>query len=145
MTTVDEMLEHDGRGRGDDGFAAVELPIAITAFILVMLLMIGGIRVTNMRGDVQSAAHAGARAAAGERDLGAANAAASRVVNASLAASGVGCAAPSVSVGGDLSGGMVTVTVVCDVSLSAVTLAGFPGSTTVTASAVERSDELRGT
>jgi Flp pilus assembly protein TadG len=129
---------------GDAGFAAAELPIAVTALILVMLLMIGGLRITNTRSDVQSAAHAGARAAAGERSMGAANAAASRVVNASLAARGVACASPSTSTSGNLSGGTVTVTVTCNVSLADVSLAGFGGSTTITATASERSDELRG-
>lgn len=127
----------------DDGFAAAELPIAVTALILVMLLMIGGIRITNARGDVESAAHAGARAAANERTLADANVAASRVVSASLAQSGAGCASPSVSASGDLSGGTVTVTVTCTVQLGDVALAGFPGAMTIVATGVERSDELR--
>ena len=131
------------RWRGDDGFAAVELPIAVTAMILVMLLMVGGIRVTNMRGDVQSAAYSGARAAAAERNAGSATSAARRVVSASLADSGVGCGSPGVSVAGDFAGGSVTVTVTCTVSLSDVTLAGFPGSTTVTASGTSSTETLR--
>lgn len=138
------MTDRPRRAHGDDGFAAVELPIAVTALILVMLLMIGGLRISNMRGDVQSAAHAGARAAAAERDLGAATSAANRVVTASLAESGVGCGSPSVAVSGDLTGGEVTVIVRCNVQLDDVTLAGFPGSTTTTATGVARSDELRG-
>ena len=129
---------------GDDGFAAAELPIAVTALILVMLLMVGGIRLSNTRGDVESAAHAGARAAAAQRTMGAANAAATRVVNASLARSGVACASPSTTTSGDLSGGTVTVTVSCNVSLADVSLAGFGGSQTITATAAARSDELRG-
>ena len=133
------------RCRSDEGFAAVELPIAVTALILVMLLMIGGIRITTASGDVESAAHAGARAAANERTMAAASIAATRVVNASLDRSGAGCPSPSVSASGDLSGGTVTVTVTCVVQLSDVALAGFPGTKTIVASAVERSDELRGT
>ena len=130
--------------RTDRGSAAIELPIAVTALIVVLLLVVGGLRISNMNGDVQSAAHAGARAAAGERSAGAAQAAAQSVVNSSLAESGVGCGAPGVAVGGNFSGGPVTVTVTCTVSLSDVALAGFPGSRTVTVSAVEYTDELRG-
>lgn len=129
---------------GDDGSAAIEAPIAVTALILVLLVIVGGLRISNMNGDVQSAAHAGARAAAAERDSGAAQAAASRVVSAALAESGVGCGSPAVGVSGDLSGGAVRVTVTCVVSLSDVTMAGFPGSRTVTVSAVELTDQLRG-
>lgn len=132
------------RFQGDRGTAAIELPIAVFALVLVFMLMIGGLRISNMNGDVQSAAHAGARAAATERNLGAAQAAAQSVVTRSLADSGVGCPAPSVSVSGNPNGGTVRVSVTCVVSLSDVTAAGFPGSRTVTASAVEVTDQLRG-
>lgn len=135
---------HPRRVRSDAGSAAIEAPIAVTGLILVLLVIVGGLRISNMNGDVQSAAHAGARAAAAERDSGAAQAAASRVVSAALAESGVGCGSPSVGVSGDLSGGAVRVTVSCVVSLSDVTMAGFPGSRTVTVSAVELTDQLRG-
>jgi len=129
---------------GDDGSAEIEIPLAVIGLILTMLLIVGGMRISNMNGDVRSAAHAGARAAAGERDLGAARAAAQRVVSASLAESGVGCPSPSVGVSGDLSGGLVRVRVTCTVSLADVALAGFPGSRTVTVEAVELTDQLRG-
>ena len=112
--------------------------------LLVLMLIVGGLRISNMNGDVQSAAHAGARAAAAERDIGSAQAAAKRVVSNALAESGVGCPAPSVSVSGDLDGGLVTVSVTCTVSLADVALAGFPGSRTVSVSAVELTDQLRG-
>lgn len=130
--------------RSDVGSAEVEIPIAVTGLIMTMLLIVGGLRISNMNGDVRSAAHAGARAAAAERDLGSAQVAAQRVVSAALAESGVGCPAPTVAVTGDLSGGLVTVQVSCTVSLADVTLAGFPGSRTVTVSAVELTDQLRG-
>ena len=117
--------------------------MAVMSLISVMLLIVGGLRISNMNGDVQSAAHAGARAAAAERNMGAAQSAAHRVASASLAESGVGCGSPGVSVSGDLSGGLVRVQVTCTVSLSDVALAGFPGSRTVTVSAVELTDQLR--
>ena len=67
------------RCTGDEGTSAIELPIAVGGLVLVMLLTVGGLRISNMNGDVQSAAHAAARAAAGERTLTAAHAAASSV------------------------------------------------------------------
>jgi len=132
------------RLRGDRGAAAIELPIAVAGLVLVFLLRIGGLRIANMNGYVQSAAHAGARAAARERTLGAAQATAQTVVASSLAQSGVGCGSPAVSVSGDPNGGTVRVSVTCVVSLSDVTAAGFPVSRTVTATAVEVTDQLRG-
>jgi len=129
---------------GDQGTSAIELPIAVAGLVLVMLLTVGGLRISNMNGDVQSAAHAAARAAAAERTLSAAQAAASSVATRALAQSGVGCATPSVVVSGDVTGGVVRVQVTCTVSLSDVTAAGFPGSRTVTATAVEVTDQLRG-
>jgi len=132
------------RCRGDRGSAEIEIPLAVMGLLLVLMLIVGGLRISNMNGDVQSAAHAGARAAAAERDIGSAQAAARRVVSNALAESGVGCPAPSVSVSGDLDGGLVTVSVTCTVSLADVALAGFPGSRTVSVSAVELTDQLRG-
>ena len=82
------------RCRGDRGSAEIEIPIAVMGLILVLLLIVGGLRISNMNGDVQSAAHAGARAAAAERDMGSAQVAAQRVVSAALAESGVGCSSP---------------------------------------------------
>ena len=142
-TSLDNNDRQGARLCGDDGFAAAELPLAITALLMVMLLMVGGLRISNMRGDVEAAARAGARAAASERDFSAAKAAATSVAKATLKQSGLGCGTPSVSAGGDLSGGLVTVTVTCKVTLSDATLAGFPGSHTITVTASERSDQLR--
>ena len=138
------MRNGPARLRGDTGSAEIEIPLAVTGLILTMLLIVGGVRISNMNGDVRSAAHAGARAAAAERDLGSAQAAAQRVVSAALAESGVGCPSPGVAVSGDLSGGLVRVQVSCTVSLADVALAGFPGSRTVTVEAVELTDQLRG-
>lgn len=142
MTNADPFTPD--RSLRDRGAAAIELPIAVSSLILVLLLVVGGLRITDMNGDVQSAAHAGARAAAKERTLAAAQSAAQQVVNSSLNESGVGCGAPLVGVVGDVDGGVVTVTVTCTVSLADVTAAGFPGSRTVTVSAVELTDQLRG-
>jgi len=132
------------RCSGDEATSAIELPIAVAGLVLVMLLTVGGLRISNMNSDVQSAAHAAARAAAAERTPLAAQAAASIVATRALAQSGVGCASPLVVVSGDVGGGVVRVQVTCTVSLSDVTAAGFPGSRTVTATAIEVTDQLRG-
>jgi hypothetical protein len=63
-----------------------------------------------------------------------------------LASRGVACAGgPGVAVSGELSaGGVISVSVTCTVSLADVGLAGFPGSRTVSGSAVEYVDSVRG-
>lgn len=131
--------------RSDRGEAGVEAAIAVTAILMVGFFLVGGIRILGASGDVDAAAHAGARAAAAERDLGAASAAAQTVVAEMLGARGVACADLAVDVGGDISaGGIVTVDVSCTVRLADAALAGFPGSTTVTGRGVESVDVVRG-
>lgn len=131
--------------RDDRGAAGVEAALTVTAFLMVGFFLIGGIRVLGSAGDVDAAAHAGARAAAAERDLPAASAAASSVVRASLGDRGVACSDLQVSVGGDVGpGGIVTVDVTCTVQLSDAALAGFPGSKTVSGRGVEQVDVVRG-
>lgn len=134
----------DPRSR-DRGTAGVEAAIAVTALLAMGMLVIGGLRLTNTRGDVQAAARSAARAAAAEYTVGDAAASANRVAAASLAGRGQSCGALSVSVDGDLSAGsVVTVRVTCEVGLDDVVLAGFPGSSTVSGEAVEVVDVARG-
>ena len=147
MTARDasEREARSGRCRGDDGSAGIEAAFAVMALLLVAFFIIGALRVIGSSGDAAAAARAGARAAAGEYDTGAANDAANTVVAQMLADRGVACEGLSVSVGGDLiPGGIVTVDVTCTVSLADVVLAGFPGSQTVTGRGVEQVDVVRG-
>ena len=129
----------------DRGAAGVEAALVVTALLMVAFFVIGAIRVLGSGGDVDAAAHAGARAAAAERDMGSASATARSVVAQTLGARGVACTNLAVSVGGDVGpGGIVTVDVSCTVQLSDVALAGFPGSKTVTGRGVEQVDVVRG-
>lgn len=137
-----------GRRRcgGERGSAGVEAAFAVIALLSVMFFVIGALRVTNSGGDVSAAARAAARAAAGERTMGAAASAASRVASSTLSGRGVACAGgPGVAVGGSVDpGGTVSVTVSCTVDLADAALGGFGGSRTVTGRGVEYVDSVRG-
>jgi Flp pilus assembly protein TadG len=123
----------------------VEASLAVTALLATGMFVIGGLRITNTSGDVQAAARAAARAAAGEYSPDAAASAASQVAAGALAERGMACADLGVDVQGDLSAGsVVVVTVSCTVELGDVVLAGFPGATTVNGEAVEYVDVARG-
>lgn len=135
-----------GSHHRDAGSAGVETSFAITALLLVLFFLVGGMRVINTNGDVAAAARAGARAAATARTTGQANADAAAVVSNMLASRGVACSGgPSISVSPDAGtpGSAVTVTVTCTVDLSDVIIAGFPGSRAVSESAVEFVDNAR--
>ena len=129
----------------DRGAAGVEAALAVTGLLMVGFFLIGGIRLLGSAGDVDGAAHAGARAAAAEYNDGAASSAAQSVVGQVLGDRGVACSGLSVVIGGDLNaGGVVIVDVTCTVELSDVMVAGFPGSRKVTGRGVEQVDVVRG-
>lgn len=133
------------RGKRDLGSASVEAAIAVVALLAMAFFVIGALRVVGTGSDVESAARAGARAAAAEYQHESASAAASRVVSTALADRGVACVDLTVSVSGDLSpGSIVAVDVACTVELRDVVLAGFPGSRTVAGHGVEYVDAVRG-
>ena len=69
----------------DRGSAVVELPLIVVAFILLLWLGYGGIRLVTVQGDVQAAAWAGARAASGSYSAAAGISEASAVVDDMLA------------------------------------------------------------
>jgi Flp pilus assembly protein TadG len=127
----------------DRGTAGVETAIAVTALLLVAFFIVGALRITNSGGDVQAAARAGARAAAVARTAGEGQSVAVCVVQTALANRGVACSGgPQVSA--VRSSGLATVTVTCVVALGDVSPAGFDGARTVTATASERVDPIRG-
>ena len=128
----------------DRGSAGVEVALSVTALLLLAWFTVGALRVTNTGGDVKAAARAGARAAATARTSTTGQAAAHTVVASALADRGVACqGGPAVDVVRD-AGGVATVTVTCVVALGDVAAAGFAASKTLTASASERVDPLRG-
>ncbi|MGE0795441.1 MAG: TadE/TadG family type IV pilus assembly protein [Acidimicrobiia bacterium] len=133
------------RAGGDRGSASVEAAIAVVALLAMAFFVVGALRVVGTGGDVNSAARAGARAAAAEYQPTSAQAAAAQVVSAALADRGVACTDLAVAVLGDLApGSVVAVDVTCTVDLSDVVLAGFPGSRTVSGHGVEYVDAVRG-
>jgi Flp pilus assembly protein TadG len=134
------------RSPGDAGSAGVETALAVLALLSMTFFVVGGLRITNTNGDVSAAARAGARAAATAGNASSASADASSVVNAMLASRGVACVGgPSTSVSGaGAANSLVRVTVTCTVSLGDVVLGGFPGFRSVSASAIEYTDSVRG-
>lgn len=128
----------------DRGTAGVEAALSVTALLLVAFFIVGALRITNSGGDVQAAARAGARAAATARTAGEGQSLAIGVVETALADRGVACSGgPQVSAV-RTPAGLATVTVTCVVGLADVSPAGFDGARTVTASASERVDPIRG-
>lgn len=127
----------------DRGSAALEAPIAVGALFAVLMFVVGGVRLVNTNGAVNAAARAAARAAAIERSTDGSGDAAQAAAAASLSKTGAGCVGGPTTAS-NTSNGVVSVTVMCVVSLSDVVFAGFPGHRTVTATAVEHVDELRG-
>lgn len=130
----------------DRGGAGIETTFAVIGLLMVVFFVVGGMRIVNTNGDVSSAARSGARAAATARTPAQAQSNAQTVVSNALADRGVACSGgPAVSVSGaGVAGGVVTVTVTCSVSLNDVVVAGFPGSRSVSVSAVEYVDQIRG-
>ena len=123
----------------------MEAAFAVVALLAVGFFVVGALRVTGSSSDVDSAAHAGARAAASAYEPAAAQASASTVVRQVLADRGVACEDLTVSVSGDLAAGsVVVVDVSCTVRLDDAALAGFPGAKTVTGRGVEQVDVIRG-
>ena len=135
----------------DRGSAGVEAALAVTALLAVTWFTIGALRVTTSGGDVGAAARAAARAAATAR-TGSEQAAAEVVATAALADRGVACAGgPAVTVTpGEIAAGAappvrtMTVSVTCAVQLDDVTLAFDTAGRSVSASATELVDPLRG-
>lgn len=132
-------------GERDRGSASVEAAIAVVALLAMAFFVVGGLRVVGTGGDVDSAARAGARAAAAAYEPGTAQVAAAQVVSTTLTDRGVACTNLAVSVSGDLTpGSVVSVDVSCTIDLSDVVLAGFPGHRTVSGRGVEYVDSVRG-
>lgn len=129
----------------DRGSAGVEAAIAVVTLLAMAFFIVGALRVVGTGGDVNSAARAGARAAAAQYQTGTAHTAATQVVSGILADRGVACVDLAVTVSGDLApGSVVVVDVSCTVDLGDVVLAGFPGSRTMSGHGVEYVDAVRG-
>jgi Flp pilus assembly protein TadG len=135
------------RGRGDRGDSGpLELVILIPALLLLFGLVIAFGRTTAADTDVEHAARVGARAAASAQTPSGGRTLAGRVVMESLRDAGLSCAGgPTVAVSGPWTpGGRVTVSVSCTASLADVSDLGLPGARTLTATATDVIDRVRG-
>ena len=123
-------------GRGQDGFAAVELAILAPFVIAMLLLVVGFGRVSHGRQLVEQAGAAAARAAALTNAPGQASEQAQLAAADTLAQAGMTCGQlqVSVSTGAFHPGGYVDVDVTCRSDLSGLALAGLPGSVTLVSS-----------
>ena len=133
------------REDGQDGFATLELVI-ITPFLLAFVLLIVGFgRVTHGRQLVGQAAAAAARAAALDNTPGQAQSDARTEAADTLSQAGVSCQSMQTTVDTSAfhAGGQVTVTVTCVASLADLTVVGFPGHKTLTATSVSPLEHYR--
>jgi Flp pilus assembly protein TadG len=106
----------------------LELAIAFTVLIVMLLAIVGFGRITYSRQLVNNAAAVGARAAVLADTPAAATTAASTAVSQTLARSGLSCQNTQVDVDTSqfLPGGQVSVQVRCTADLSALALSGMP-------------------
>lgn len=135
--TVTHAVGRIRRLRRERGSATAELVLLTPLLILFVLFIVGLGRLAHARALVGDAAAQAARAATLQYLSPAqAASAAQQTASDALASAGVSCASRStrVDTGNDHPGGTITVTLACQVDLSTVTAAGFPGSETLTAS-----------
>jgi len=136
-----------GAVRGEAGSVAAEVAIAIP--VLIAVLVFAGLlvyRSVDARLRLDDAAHEAARAASLTRTPAAATLAARQTATSSLAAAGVGCGDPAVSVDTSdfVPGGVVSVTVSCRLDLSdAAALLAVGASRTLRATASSPLDLYR--
>jgi Flp pilus assembly protein TadG len=115
LRTVLPRIRRDERGNGDVAAMIVVVPLALALVLVFVLFGRQGVAAE----EVTHAAAVAARAASMERDAGAAQSAAAAAASVTLAEAGRSCAGgPSVAVSASSweAGGVVSVTVTCQVS-----------------------------
>jgi Flp pilus assembly protein TadG len=129
----------------DDGSLTVELVVLTPVLFLLALTMVVFGRVTEARQQVVESSRAAAQIAAVLPNAAAAESAAAGAVSTGDLDRGHYCPTPEVTtdVTHFFAGGYVTVTVVCRVNLSDLSVPGMPGSTTVRASSTAPIDPYR--
>jgi len=132
--------------RGDDGFSSAEFVLMTPVFLTVLVFIAAVGRIATANGQVEGAAREGARAASLERSAPAAQTAAERAARENLAGEGITCGSVVVRVVTTAfrPGGNVRVEVRCTTSLRGLGLSGFPGSKTISGSAVAPLERFRG-
>jgi Flp pilus assembly protein TadG len=128
------------------GSMAIELAVLTIPLVVLLLLVVALGRVSEARSSVDEAARDAARAASIARSAPVAGEQGRQAALADLAADGISCQAPTVTIdAGDLRpGGRVSATVSCSVSFGDLVLLRLPGSRTVSSTAVEIVDVYRG-
>jgi Flp pilus assembly protein TadG len=123
--------------RSERGTMAIELVILTPALVAAIMVIAGGARYVDARGQADSAAFAAARAASLTTSQDAAVAAGAQAAERSMADRGHACARLGVAVDAHAfaPGGAVTATVTCTADLSDLVGFGLPGSKTFTATA----------
>jgi len=137
------------RRRDDRGAVTLEFVVVAPALLALLGLLVMAGRVAIASNSVESAADEAARSASISRTASGARAEAEDGARRSLAEQGLQCSSVEVDV--DTAGFAVPVglpaqvhaTVTCVVRLSDLALPGFPGSRTVTATAVSPLDTYR--
>jgi Flp pilus assembly protein TadG len=136
-------------GRDDRGAVTLEFVVVAPALLALLGLLVMAGRVAIASNSVESAANEAARSASISRSASGARGVAEDGARRSLAEQGLQCSSVQVDV--DTAGFAVPVglpaqvraTVTCVVRLSDLALPGFPGSRTVTATAVSPLDTYR--
>jgi Flp pilus assembly protein TadG len=142
-------MSRRGRAHDDGGSASLEFVILAPTFLALLGLLILAGRLALARNSVEEAADEAARSASIARTASGARSAAAEGVRRALAEQDLRCSTVGVTV--DTTGFTVPVglparvqaTVTCVVRLSDLALQGFPGSRTVTATAVSPLDTYR--
>ncbi|MEV2276818.1 TadE family protein [Nocardiopsis sp. NPDC049922] len=132
---------------GDDRASApVELALLTPLLIMFALLMILAGRVVGAGSTADEVAHAAARAAALERQVPQAEAAARRITAASLASQGLTCSSHTLTLdhNGLTPGGFVTATLECHVGLNDLAGLNVPSTVTISGSSTVAVDSFRG-
>lgn len=137
--------EHQAPRRRDDGSSTVELVLLAPLLVGLLLFVVLCGRLVSVQLDVDAAAHDAARAASIARTVPAATSAARQAAMATLAGRNRVCASPTITVdtGGLRPGGVVTVTVVCQVPLADLALVNVGGSRAVSSTASSPLDVYR--
>lgn len=133
------------RPAGDQGSSIIELAIVTPIVIVLLLMMVALGRYSHNKILVEQASAAAARAASLTSSPGQAQRAAQDAAQGTLAGAGLACAQMTAFV--DTStfrpGGQVSVTVTCTADLSALALAGVPGSASLTSSSAAPLETFR--
>ncbi|MFI6576155.1 TadE/TadG family type IV pilus assembly protein [Nocardiopsis sp. NPDC050513] len=132
---------------GDDrGSVSVELALLTPLLLSFALLMVLAGRVVGAGSTADEVAHAAARAAALERQVPQAEAAAQRITAASLASEGLTCSSHTLTLdhNGLAPGGFVTATLECHVGLDDLAGLSVPSTVTISGSSTVAVDAFRG-